>query len=231
MERAFRIASRGRPRHNRSRNSLAGFLLLLFCIGVPTRSRGSELQQAPSPSAGPGVPFAIADLDGDQRPDLATIETGQTNSPATNDYWVQLRLSAVKPASFRLVAPQGGLLIEVRDVNGDHALDLVLSTAWRRNPVAILLNDGHGNFSRVEPAAYPAAFNQPCQNWAVRSAQETCAIASAPESRTDFCLKVESLQDINLIAGPAPGQSSTLAFWRFSLPHAGRGPPRHAPRS
>ena len=31
---------------------------------------------------------------------------------------------------FATYFPSGGLLIEARDVNGDHSVDLILSTAW-----------------------------------------------------------------------------------------------------
>ena len=61
---------------------------------------------------------------------------------------------------FRLVAPAGGLLIEARDVNGDHTVDLVFTSAWFRQPVAVLLNDGHGRFLRAEPGAFPGAFRE-----------------------------------------------------------------------
>src|SRR5271170_3994083 len=66
---------------------------------------------------------------------------GRTN------YSVQLHLSSVGQHSIQLVAPAGGLQIEARDVNGDDAIDLVLTTAWLKQPVAIFLNDGHGSFS------------------------------------------------------------------------------------
>jgi len=38
--------------------------------------------------------------------------------------------------------------IEARDVNGDYPADLIGSTAWHRQPVTMLLNDGHGSFSK-----------------------------------------------------------------------------------
>jgi hypothetical protein len=94
-----------------------------------------------------------------------------------------------------------------------------------------LLNDGHGNFSRVEPGAYPEAYHEPCQNWATLSTQETRAIPSAPESTTDFCLKAQCLEGVRSTAGSVREPSFTLAFSRSALPHAGRAPPRYAPRS
>ena len=111
-------------------------------------------------AAGPGLTFAIADFDGDQR-----LRSGLDYRLA-----VAPRATATTGSSFsallpgrqfiRLVAPAGGLLIEARDVNGDHTVDLVFTSAWFRQPVAVLLNDGHGRFLRAEPGAFPGAFRE-----------------------------------------------------------------------
>ena len=53
-------------------------------------------------------------------------------------------------------APLGGLNITSRDVDGDQSLDLIVTTAWLNQPVAVLLNDGHGNFTLTDPSAFPA---------------------------------------------------------------------------
>lgn len=171
----------------------------LLTIGLVAVSPGiARAAQAPisAPSAGsgaPALPFAIADFDGDRRPDLASIQTGEsTQSGAASDcsYWIQLRLSTSGRRLIRLVAPAGGLLIEARDVNGDHAIDLVFATAWLRRPVAIFLNDGHGKFSRVAPAAFPGAFAAPRADWSASSQQSVDAAGVAQDSRTAFSLRV-----------------------------------------
>jgi hypothetical protein len=112
--------------------------------------------------AGPGTDVAFADFDGDMRPDSARVQRGLA-STGGESYAIDFRFSASDaPASMSVVAPRGGLRIEARDVNGDNAVDLVLTTAWFGQPVAILLNDGHGNFSATAPAAYPRAFDHLC---------------------------------------------------------------------
>src|ERR1035437_2390402 len=128
-------------------------LLVLFGFAGRGTAEAADIQSGPVTSIGPGPQFAIADFDGDLRPDLARIQPRPNSSGATN-YWIQIQLSAVGRQSIRLVAPAGGLEIEARDVNGDHAVDLVLTTAWFNQPVAVLLNDRHGGFSRVEPTAF-----------------------------------------------------------------------------
>jgi hypothetical protein len=145
------------------RNCLRLSLFLILAIIVPQFVLGSQFARAVVGS-GPGMQFAAADFDGDHLPDLATVQGGHSDRDAT-DYWVGLRLSNSGRNYFRLVAPQGGLFVEARDVNGDNAVDLVFATAWLGQPVAVLLNDGHGNFSRSDPANFPAAFVRAKSDW------------------------------------------------------------------
>jgi hypothetical protein len=108
--------------------------------------------------------FAIADFDGDNRPDFATVETGQIGASHAR-YWIGLQMSAGPHQRIGLTAPVGGLEIASRDVNGDNAPDLVVTAAWFKNPIAVLLNDGHGNFTLTDPASFsPGALN-PEQTW------------------------------------------------------------------
>ena len=154
---------------------LLGIVALLCCGGL---ARAGTPWASSAANAGLGQPFAIGDLDGDNRPDMASVRAaissagesfspsrsrGEASAPADGnaDYRVEVRLSSSGRQSFQLIAPAGGLRIEARDVNGDHAVDLVLATAWLDQPVAILVNDGRGSFARVEPEAVPAAFGHP----------------------------------------------------------------------
>ena len=129
-------------------------LLTLFCGTVKADADAQNLRSVP---VEPGLPFAIADFDGDLRPDLASVQTGRTDF-ARADYCIQLQLATGGRQSFQVVASIGGLKIAARDVNGDRAVDLVLTTALFGQPVAVFLNDGHGSFSRAELSAFPGAF-------------------------------------------------------------------------
>lgn len=115
-----------------------------------------------SPAAFPTAiaPFAIADFDGDNQPDLATVQAGQI-SPSRTRYWIRFQLSTGARQDINVTAPAGGLEIASRDVNGDNALDLVVTTAWLRQPVAVLLNDGHGHFTNADPGAFAWIWGEP----------------------------------------------------------------------
>src|SRR5208282_6370061 len=126
---------------------VSSFLFLGLVYGG-TAAR-AYVEDPPATSFGPGLTFAIADFDGDRRPDFASIQARQ-NRCDSSDYSIQINLSEGGRRSIHLLAPIGGLVIEARDVDGDHTIDLVVSTAWSKQPVAIFLNDGHGTFSRAE---------------------------------------------------------------------------------
>src|SRR5260370_11886193 len=169
--------------------------------------------------------FAIADLDGDVRPDSARIQA-ELNSSGTTHYWIQLQLSALGRQSIHLVAPAGGLLIEARDVNGDQAIDLVLSTAWFRQPVAIFLNDGHGSFSRVEATAFTGAFTTSKNSLASTASRIKDATAVLPSrDPTKNCSNGSKISSLRNVTGVlAPSASRNLPFSAV-VSFLGRAPP------
>jgi hypothetical protein len=131
------------------------FLMLGLVIGVAAReAAGVPVKGAAVTSAQITSRFAIGDFDGDSRPDLATVQVGQISASQAR-YWIGVQLSTGSRQSIGVTAPIGGLQIAPRDVNGDNSLDLILTTAWLNQPVAVLLNDGHGNFTVNDPAAFP----------------------------------------------------------------------------
>src|SRR5580692_4408488 len=161
----------------------------LACTAAPVLATGATTgADVPRPSitsVGPGLQFALADFDGDHRPDLVGVQAGQGNVVRTN-YWIQLQLSAAGQQTISLVAPSGGLQIAARDVNGDQIPDLILTTTWLGQPVAIFINDGHGTFTRVAPDAFPEAFREPPSNWDSSSDRIPDSVAVPPSSRAGF---------------------------------------------
>ena len=134
--------------------------IALFCLIAGFAPAGKAAPHSPPSrpfSDQVASQFAIADFDGDSRPDIATVEVGQSNSSATR-YWIGFRLSTGSQQTVGLAAPTGGLRLRSGDVNGDSYPDVIVTTLWTGQPVAVLLNDGRGNFTRSEPSAFPGAF-------------------------------------------------------------------------
>jgi hypothetical protein len=116
-------------------------VVLLGTAAVAAHSRSSRTMSVPT-----APHFAIADFDGDNQPDFATVHIGQ-NGRGEGRYSIGFQLSTGSRQSIVVAAPVGGLQITSRDVNGDNTLDVIVTTEWSHKPVAVLLNDGHGNFT------------------------------------------------------------------------------------
>jgi hypothetical protein len=173
--------------------------------------------------------FSVADFDGDSRPDLASVQAGTSNALSA-DYWVQLQLSAAREQTFRIVG-MGGIQIASRDVNGDNVPDLVLTRTWSEQPVAILLNDGHGTFSQVDPETYPAAFRESRATWNSTTDHKTDLVGTPPQSRHDICSEIGSYLFLRPRCRVAVSSDSRLTFLLFLNSHSGRAPPFEASHS
>jgi hypothetical protein len=144
----------------------SAFAFLCMVLGLtPYGTSASGVPQSWPSSPQITSQFAIADFDGDRRPDLATVQVGQGSSWNTH-YWIAFQLSGGSRQTLSITAPTGGLQITSRDVNGDDFLDVIVTTAWTNRPVAVLLNDGQGNFRASSPSAFPGAFTTSERSWA-----------------------------------------------------------------
>jgi hypothetical protein len=207
---------------------LVRVLCALFFAAIVAASAAAAAPDAPASSpptsSAPGLSFSIADFDGDLKPDLANVESGQSDFSSTN-YQIHLQLSATGRQTFQVVAPMGGLQIVASDVNGDNALDLVLTTKWLRQPVAILLNDGHGNFSRVQPGAFPEAFRESKGSWGCATDRATDAVAVPPQSREEICSETHLLSPLLSPSRFSSGLHPRFDLSAFLIFHFGRAPP------
>jgi hypothetical protein len=167
-------------RLNRSWPGAVSLAFAFFCLILGFATCGNAASTGPESWPASSTPatsqFAIADFDGDNRPDLATVEIGRSSSWDTQ-YWIAFQLSSGPRQTLGITAPNGGLQITSRDVNGDSFLDVVVTTAWTNRPVAVLLNDGQGNFRASSPSAFPGAFSTSEKSWALTTDEVNDATA------------------------------------------------------
>jgi hypothetical protein len=202
----------------------------LLSISHVATAHGSDFRRSPgsgqaqnSRAAIPDSQFAIGDFDGDRQPDLATVEIARFNSLHSR-YWISFQLSKGRLQTIGVTGPAGGLVLLARDVNGDRALDLVLVTAWRHELVAVLLNDGQGNFSAAEPAQF--------QINAVSSRTQIGIVPRLLEDRTVLSFQYSALRDPGRKTPPARESQPALARARgftvtlFPSSLSSRAPPR-----
>jgi hypothetical protein len=156
-----------------ARAATKALLILCFVLGVACRVDGANTTTRRTLDSSPGINsyFAIADFDGDRKPDLATVEIQKGGSSRTTQYSIRFQLTAGAAQVFGVTAPAGGLQIVAWDVNGDNALDVLISSALQHQQVAVLLNDGHGKFTLADPAAFPDAMRNSEAEWSGTTAQ------------------------------------------------------------
>jgi hypothetical protein len=200
------------PENYRSRWRPSGMAFLFLClvIGLASRGKASPVppKSAPAHSALAASQYAIADFDGDSRPDLATVQVGQSGSSDTR-YWILFRLSTGMRQTVGVTAPAGGLRISSRDVNGDSFLDVIVTTAWTNRPVAVLLNDGRGNFTRSDPSAFQEAFWTSDTSWASTTDEIKDAAA--------ILLPRHPSGDCEEKSGPSSPQSASRLLAAFAI--------------
>jgi hypothetical protein len=203
--------------------------LLVLAVLVAGAASRTDAQITTLISDGSNLRFVYSDFDGDLRPDLAVVQAGRSDLSFT-DYWVQLQLTTAKPQAIRVVAPTGGLQMVTWDVNGDHVPDLVLTTTWGNQAVAVLLNEGHGSFARLDPSTYPTAFRASKANWSCSAHLDQVLVGFLSLSRTgvspmgarppyylDSSLRAARRSDHGSLLNPVLGS------------HLGRSPPTNLP--
>lgn len=214
-------------------SEIAGFVrgllaLFLLAAALTSTAAAADAPRSSTVSIGRGLQFAVADFDGDHRPDLVGVQSGQSGVSRTN-YWIQLQLSAAGRQTILLVAPAGGLQIAARDVNGDQIPDLILTTTWLREPVAIFINDGHGTFTRVEPAAFPEAFREPETNWDSSNERTPDSVGVPPSSRAGFHPATSRLPNTKPQTSFVAPTSRGFLPSPFLISSPGRAPPSEVP--
>ncbi len=205
-------------------------VLLLFCavFCFGTRGTGLGTQRAAVFAHGAAaVHFTIADFDGDNRPDLATVETGVMGTSHAR-YWIGFQMSAGARQTIGVNGPVGGLEIASRDVNGDNILDLVVSAACMKSPVAVLVNDGHGNFTIRDPAAFSESLTNPSRTLDSPNGQNPDKVLAISARGSDELVASERGAIIRAGSEKISSSNSLRNVFPLVVRSSGRAPPLSA---
>jgi hypothetical protein len=169
--------------------------------------------------------FVFADLDGDQKPDLAQVEMQPQRSASAN-YSIRVKLGQGSESAIGVNGPVGGLRIVAQDVNGDDVLDLVVTANLDACFLQILLNDGRGNFSVAPQGAFLQPNTQSDEQWEIftRSHQDLSTLASLRSFREQG--PIEQRQTAPIISHASyPAASAERIRRRTAFSRQGRSPP------
>ena len=144
-------------------------VMWLCGLAGPAEAKSGGAQEKGSSSNLAGAEFAIGDFDGDRIPDLATVEAKPNGREGDSRYAIRLQLTSGAAQVFGFTAPAGGLQIVAQDINGDNALDVLVRTTWQHQAIAVLLNDGHGNFTLADPGAFAVSMQEHDAQWGAAS--------------------------------------------------------------
>jgi hypothetical protein len=172
-----------------------------------------------------GARFVIADLDGDEKPDLALVELQALRSANAN-YSIRVKLSQGQESAIGVNGPLGGLKVVARDVNGDDNVDLVVTSNLDGQFVEVLLNDGQGNFSAAAPGEFlqPNDSNAGSVGTALVNHAELATLVSARSSQDEAAVLEDSFQEAIPTDFYFPASLGCSAR-RVSVLRQGRSPP------
>lgn len=207
---------------------MACLLSLLVAFVTGRASARSNAETTALASAPPGLPYAVADFDGDNLPDMAAAEGGFASASVAN-YSIRFNLSGTGSLSIPLIAPAGGLSVEARDVNGDHILDLIVATTWKRQPVAVFLNDGHGSFSRVETSKFQTNFDSSEDPIVSAPSQKAGGVVALARELGSFCPPIRTTSGRQLQLRRIHKSAAVVAFDEFLAANSNRAPPSEVP--
>lgn len=107
-----------------------------------------------SPLSGPR--FAIADFDGDNKPDGALLL-----EPApflgSGSFQLELHFTGHNNSNINFQSPEPDVIVAAMDIDHDGDIDIVIQQSVTHKGLQVWINDGHGNFEKGRIEDYPSA--------------------------------------------------------------------------
>lgn len=173
------------PLHKaRAVKTLAAGLFALLAGGLAAHGQTPALP-VPFETWG-GTAWTVADFDGDGRPDIVTARPELVGDRFRHHIEIQLSSAAGRIESFAVEGLQPGIEVAARDVDGDHDIDLVLTTAVSHRPVGVWINNGAGAFARGNDSDCGAPFGQIAADRNLSSSGSPLLASYIPRPRVHF---------------------------------------------
>ena len=119
-------------------------LAVFACLSSSSAAAGDGVTANLLTSLEPATPSVMADFNGDNKPDLATLATFGSDRQGYVDQ-IHIQFSAAQFPVFTFLIRPATNHLSARDLDGDNDRDLVLETPLRV-PLAVWINDGAGHF-------------------------------------------------------------------------------------
>lgn len=101
--------------------------------------------------------IAVADFDGDNRPDGAVLIDHGWLQPKGTSRKIELHFSGRSNTELTFESSEASLTVSALDVNRDGATDIVVEQPFTHKRLLVWLNDGRGSFHQVRSDDFPAA--------------------------------------------------------------------------
>lgn len=154
-----------------------------------------------NPTRSFGQTLAVADFDGDKKPDGAVLVDDGWIWPQRGSRRIELHFTGRGNTDLTFESNETALAISALDVNKDGATDIVVERPVTHKLVQVWLNDGRGDFRKVRSEDFPSAEVGNHERHA------------SPSQRTDspaVCLPPQRGFEIGILTGyPLPYRSSS----------------------
>jgi hypothetical protein len=192
------------------RQSFTLITLLLLGVSALRAQDGAEgvlshLRRT-SPVAGPISPFsnpkiAIADFDGDDKPDGAVLLESNPFLGSGN-FQLELHLTSHKNANINFQSRELDISVAAIDIDHDGDVDIVVQQSVTHKGLQVWINDGHGNFEKGRIEDFPSVLT-PTRDQLMSSERRDFPAVSFPSQRG-----FETMLMASHVAGRPPSSSS-----------------------
>jgi hypothetical protein len=209
--------------HSRAKSWVPA-LLLLAAAGSAIAVSAHDL---PSSLDSPAVSgWVLADLNGDQRVDLATARSGRHEA---NGYAqeVSVTLGAFQQTTFRFLSPGATVELSSQDVDGDDDGDLIIFEPLSSQPIGVWINDGAGTFHEGRLADFRKLWSERPGS-ALRARVQRLPLFAISEERTQSLTPSAAMSAPESVVVGRTWQSQSYLTDAACSDYRPRGPPRNS---